>query len=352
MKYLSVKTSVSKKAIPFAALVLLLAANRCIGQSWAGTDDFSSGISATNWMVQQMSHGQMIVVGTNGHASFIVPVLTNTDQSAYIAWRGTPTAAEDWAVDILGHNSALSPGCQLQLAVINTQTWTNDAAYAFRVAMDSGYDGSVFDTAWWFPPSGGSEKRASVGTTVTLFGLRLVYHAASQTIEAWYDPTASGQGWTQLDSMTRNQMSPGMTATNTFSFAILGNNDDGGISEGEVWADNFRLASSAPLAVTTHALPNGTNGVAYSQQLSAAFGQPSYTWSLLSNSLPSGLALATNGVISGTPTANGTFNFTVKVTDALSATATQALTLTVVGPPSVVRFNRRIIRLWSRSEAM
>ena len=44
------------------------------------------------------------------------------------------------------------------------------------------------------------------------------------------------------------------------------------------------------------------------------------------------MTLAANGVISGTPTANGTNSFTVKVTDALSATATKALSLTISLP--------------------
>jgi hypothetical protein len=88
-------------------------------------------------------------------------------------------------------------------------------------------------------------------------------------------------------------------------------------------------------AVTTFALPNGTNGAGYSQQLSAVNGQPPYSWSIFSGSLPSGLSLATSGLISGTPTNSGIFNFTVKVTDALSETTTQPLTLTVIGFPSV-----------------
>jgi hypothetical protein len=99
----------------------------------------------------------------------------------------------------------------------------------------------------------------------------------------------------------------------------------------------LRTANPASLQVTTTSLPNGTNGLAYSQQLSAIYGQLPYSWSLISGSLPSGLTLATNGVISGAPTTNGPFNFTVKVTDALSATATQPLMLTVaVLPPNMV----------------
>jgi formylglycine-generating enzyme required for sulfatase activity len=92
------------------------------------------------------------------------------------------------------------------------------------------------------------------------------------------------------------------------------------------------LYISPPLQVTTVSLPNGTNGAAYSQALAATGGQPPYGWSLISGSLPAGLTLAPNSVISGTPTSNGTNNFTVQVTDALSATATQALTL-YISPP-------------------
>ncbi len=100
---------------------------------------------------------------------------------------------------------------------------------------------------------------------------------------------------------------------------------------------NFFLTKLSPaLVVTTTSLPNGTNGVAYSQALAASAGQTPYSWTISSGVLPPGLTLATNGVISGTPTANGPFNFTVKVTDATNSTATQPLTLTVVGPPSIV----------------
>ncbi len=105
---------------------------------------------------------------------------------------------------------------------------------------------------------------------------------------------------------------------------------------GSVTSSKIILNVTPPLQVTTAAMPSATNGSAYSRQLSAVYGQLPYSWSLLSGSLPPGLTLATNGVISGTPTNNGTFNFTVKVTDALSATATQLLTLTVGGPPSIV----------------
>src|SRR6202011_701427 len=70
------------------------------------------------------------------------------------------------------------------------------------------------------------------------------------------------------------------------------------------------------LTITSSSLAGGTANTPYSQTLQASGGTPAYTWNITSGSLPAGLTLtATTGVISGTPTASGTFNFTVTVTD-------------------------------------
>ena len=108
---------------------------------------------------------------------------------------------------------------------------------------------------------------------------------------------------------------------------------------GSVTSSVVNLTIQTPLQVTTVSLPIGTNGVAYNQTLTASGGQPPYSWTNISGALPPGLGLATNGAISGAPTTNGTFDFTVKVTDTLGGTATQALALTVKGLPSVAYSN-------------
>ena len=66
--------------------------------------------------------------------------------------------------------------------------------------------------------------------------------------------------------------------------------------------------------ITTESLPNGTVGTAYSQTL-AATGDPTITWSLADGFLPAGLSLSPAGVISGTPTADGTVEFKVAATN-------------------------------------
>jgi hypothetical protein len=75
--------------------------------------------------------------------------------------------------------------------------------------------------------------------------------------------------------------------------------------------------SNYPLVITTQSLPAATVGVPYSATLTATGGIPPYTWTVISGSLPPGLSLSSAGVISGTPTTAGTYNFTVQVIDPL-----------------------------------
>jgi len=88
----------------------------------------------------------------------------------------------------------------------------------------------------------------------------------------------------------------------------------------------FSAAPTAP-TITTTTLPSGTVGTAYSQTL-AATGTTPITWSVSGGSLPAGLSLSSAGVISGTPTASGTFNFTVMATN-IASNDTQALSIVI-----------------------
>jgi uncharacterized protein with beta-barrel porin domain len=82
-------------------------------------------------------------------------------------------------------------------------------------------------------------------------------------------------------------------------------------------------------------LPNGTPGVAYSQTVSASGGFPPVAFAITAGALPGGLTLSPLGVISGTPTAAGQFNFTVTATDSIGSTGVQAYTLSIVGASAI-----------------
>ena len=88
--------------------------------------------------------------------------------------------------------------------------------------------------------------------------------------------------------------------------------------------DNTRTVTSAlslavnpdpsPLTITTTSLPGATEDVRYAAVLEATGGTENYTWSLVSGG-GSGLTLTPAGVLSGTPTAPGTFGITFEVND-------------------------------------
>ncbi len=90
------------------------------------------------------------------------------------------------------------------------------------------------------------------------------------------------------------------------------------------------------VVVTTVSLGGATVGSPYSETLTAGGGTTPYTWAVSAGSLPTGLLLnAGSGVISGTPTAGGEFDFTIEVTDNSTATATRDLSITVTGSLSI-----------------
>src|SRR5207248_8935885 len=89
---------------------------------------------------------------------------------------------------------------------------------------------------------------------------------------------------------------------------------------------SIMLGSTNPGAATV--------GVSYNQALSASGGTGPYTFALVGGALPAGLALSAAGALSGIPTADGSFSFTVEATDTISPKASDfhTYTLTVSAP--------------------
>jgi hypothetical protein len=85
------------------------------------------------------------------------------------------------------------------------------------------------------------------------------------------------------------------------------------------------------LQVTTDTLPDGQVSVPYQATLSATGGQSPYTWTLspASAGLPAGLALSSDGTISGTPTTDGVYDVVVRAADATGRTTDRAFALTI-----------------------
>jgi len=98
--------------------------------------------------------------------------------------------------------------------------------------------------------------------------------------------------------------------------------------------DRFVINVNPKLTITTASLPDANVDQAYASPQLAASGGSVSSWSLVSGTLPSGLALAPDGVISGTPTQSGLFGFTVRAAGS-DTSDTRELSLFVVAPLAI-----------------
>jgi len=112
-------------------------------------------------------------------------------------------------------------------------------------------------------------------------------------------------------------------------------------SDGSYDIGAYEFASGVPpkLLITTTTLPTGTVGTFYNTAVQATGGRTPYHWSVTSGSLPAGLGITDSGIISGTPTTQGSSTFVVQVVDAQLPTDSdnRELSITVQNPtvPSI-----------------
>ncbi|MFB3779235.1 MAG: putative Ig domain-containing protein [Bryobacteraceae bacterium] len=117
------------------------------------------------------------------------------------------------------------------------------------------------------------------------------------------------------------------TQTGLFGFTISVT-DAAGITATRLYSLTVNVPP--PAISTSSPLPNATVGLTYSQTFVATGGTTPYNWTV--SGPPPGLSLSAAGLLSGTPTAPGTYTFTVTVNGLTS----KQFTLTVVMPPPPV----------------
>ncbi len=126
---------------------------------------------------------------------------------------------------------------------------------------------------------------------------------------------------------------PTATGTSNFTVTVTDSTTPTAQTKSQSLSITIDGASGGALSITTTSLSSGVEGADYSGTVGVSGGVPPYTWSITVGSLPPGLSLNTStGVISGTPSATGTSNFTVTVTDSTTPTpliATQSLSITI-----------------------
>jgi hypothetical protein len=113
------------------------------------------------------------------------------------------------------------------------------------------------------------------------------------------------------------------TTAGTYTFTVTATDNGSGCTGSREYTVNIGLGFLPSL------LPDGTVGRGYSQRFSSlgTFGAASFQ--LVGGNLPSGLTLAADGNLSGTPTQKGSFPLQLRVTDQAGKSGNQELTLKV-----------------------
>lgn len=228
---------------------------------------------------------------------------------------------------------ALPQGLTLSAAGVLSGTPTASGTFNFTVTAT---DGNGFSGTR-------SYNVTSAGPTIAVAPAALPNAAAGQA----YSSTIGATGGTAPYSyaVTGGTLPSGITLSptgvlagtptvaGTFNFTATATDSSTGTGSPFSGSRSYALTVSAPtVVVAPAALPNPSGGTAYSQTLSASGGTGPYTFAVTAGALPTGLTLSASGVLSGTPAASGTFNFTITATDNNNFTGSRGYTLAVVAP--------------------
>ncbi|MDX6081315.1 putative Ig domain-containing protein [Xanthomonas campestris pv. incanae] len=212
----------------------------------------------------------------------------------------------------LSGTATVEGGFNFTVTATDANNFTASQAYVLTVAspnlalpasnLPAGTAGQAYTAA--ISPATGGTAPYSYALTAGALPSGVVLDAATGALSG--TPTVSGTFNFTL-TVTDSTPSPAAQANQSYTLSIAG----------------------ATLVPSQPTLPPAVRGTPYSQVLTATGGVAPYTYSVASGTLPAGLTLASNGVLSGTPTAEGSTSFTIAVADAGNATATQAYTFTV-----------------------
>nr|WP_282440592.1 putative Ig domain-containing protein [Stenotrophomonas indicatrix] len=235
-------------------------------------------------------------------------------------------------------NGTLPPGLTLSGATLSG-TPTTQGSYTFGIRVTDS--------------SSGTGSYAEV-ETVTLQVIPpptiLVnpFTVPGATVGAGYSQTLSGSGGTApyTFAITAGSLPAGLSL-NTSTGALAGTPTAAGTftvtaTDANTFTGSraYSLVVALPvIVIAPTTLPDGTVAAAYSQSVSASGGIAPYTYAITAGALPTGLTLGGTGGITGTPTAGGTFNFTVTATSNSTGTGaphtgSRAYAL-VIAPPTI-----------------
>lgn len=198
------------------------------------------------------------------------------------ALTGTPTAGGSFAFNVTATDSNGFDGSRAYVLQVTA------ADIVLSPGLDRGYVGQPYADV--VTASGGTAPY-SYAITAGVLPPGLVLNAGTGAIAG----TATGNG--------------------IFGFTVTATDSSTGTGPYSDSLDYEIVMYSPSIDVAPAALPDGRTGDAYTQTFAASGGTAPYSYALFSGSLPPGISLSSAGVLSGTPTTTGTFNFTMYITD-------------------------------------
>lgn len=229
----------------------------------------------------------------------VLPIVSATQKSLALTGRaGKPYAVRDLRV-----NGAVNPATITGNAVL-TWEFVNPEIRGGRIST-----------------AGSGSDAVTPGTTFTV--RVYVNNAAVRTVTDLTSPTYT---YTVANRLADN--ANGALPTRFEAWVVRGSQT----SASNNTTNATMTSASTPVSITTASLPGATVGTGYNAALAATGGAGApYTWSLVSGSLPPGIAIDNanqrlSGVAGGTPQ---TYNFTLRADSPAGVFGTRALSIAV-----------------------
>ena len=317
--------SVSSGALPSG---LALSAGGTISGTPSGTGTATFTLRVTDsvgvYANQELSLtiGSAPTVSTTSLAAVTVGQIVGT--SLAVTGGTTPYT---WSISA----GALPAGISLNAssgALSGTPTTAGTASFTARVT-DANSQSGTQGLSWTVNPAPSISTSSLAQTTLGATYSSSLAASGGTTPLAW--SIASGALPAGLGiNATTGTISGTSTAAGAASFTARVTDANG------VHADAaLSLTVNAAPSISTSTLPQGRKSTAYSQALAATGGTGSLSWSVSGGTLPPGTSLSAAGVLSGTPTTVGSYDFTARVVDSLAIAATRGVSVTIVESPTV-----------------
>ena len=345
---------------PGLALTTTSLPDATVGAAYSQTLSASGGVGPYTWAIASGSLPAGLSLGSNGAITGTPTAVGTSTFQARVTDSASQTATANLTINVRPPGLSLSttalPDATVGAAYSQTLSASGGVApYAWSIGSGSlpaglslGANGAITGTPTAIGSStfqarvtDSASQTATADLTINVRPPGLAVTTASlpdATTGSAYSQTLSVSGGVApyFWSISGGSLPPGLnlqsggsltgvpTTSGTYTFTATVRDAAGGSA-----SHDYTVRVAAGLAVTTGGLAGGVTGTAYSQTLSAAGGTPPYTFSLASGTLPPGIALRSDGTLSGTPTSAGNYPFTIRVSDASGVSVTRDLAIQV-----------------------